>query len=164
MKNHHAINGKSHYKSPFSIAILNYRRVDFGRKRSVSRLNGARMVTAEKSQCALQVFRDATWSGSRTRRDYHGVYFWIAKSICVHSLRGVRKGSVYIIYIYTYTCPCMHACMQTNKRTNKQANIQTYKHTHTHTHAHTHTLLYIRWVEAGQPCQSRRLLFLSKPY
>ena len=27
MENHHAINGKSHYQSPFSIAMLNYQRV-----------------------------------------------------------------------------------------------------------------------------------------
>jgi hypothetical protein len=27
MENHHAINGKTHYKLPFSIAMLNYQRV-----------------------------------------------------------------------------------------------------------------------------------------
>jgi len=29
-KIHHAINGKIHYKSPFSIAMLNYQRVAWG--------------------------------------------------------------------------------------------------------------------------------------
>ena len=30
MENHHAINGKTHYKWPFSIAMLNYQRVYLG--------------------------------------------------------------------------------------------------------------------------------------
>ena len=29
MENHHAINGKIHYKWPFSLAMLNYQRVTF---------------------------------------------------------------------------------------------------------------------------------------
>ena len=121
MENHHAINGKIHYKWPFSIAMLNYRRVwaNMG-EMGIIWDNLTNFVRNFQGQEALSLASTGHFAHSppklwRFGRELsselwvpHGGYLmsrgWICISIIRHKTYNMYMIIIYIIYLYLYVC------------------------------------------------------------